>query len=91
MPVEIKLNWSANVASEFVSKYEVFQSKDGAAFAKVGESATLTFSVLNPLPGVYRYQVRAVNFVGNGPFSEIVSGPAAPSAVLDVVLTVIQS
>lgn len=91
MPVTIKLDWSAAPAGEFVSKYEVFQSKDGGSFTKVGESTTLTFSVLNPLPGVYRYQVRSVNFVGNGPFSAIVTGPEVPTIVADVTLVVIQS
>lgn len=88
MPTTIKLDWTANPASDAVTKYEVFESKDGAAFAKKGDATSNTFSILNPLPGVYRWQVRAVNFVGTGAFSDIVAGPGVPNGVVDVVVTV---
>lgn len=91
MPVTIKLDWTAAPASEAVSKYEVFESKDGAVFSKKGDAPTNTFTILNPLPGVYRWQVRAVNFVGFGAFSAILDGPATPGAVIDVSVTVTQS
>lgn len=91
MPTTIRLNWTAAPASEFVSKYEVFQSKDNGSFTKAGETVGTSFDVLNPLPGNYRFQVRAVNFVGNGPFSDIVAGPNVPTVVADVSLSVINS
>ncbi|NOS67368.1 MAG: hypothetical protein HOO67_03315 [Candidatus Peribacteraceae bacterium] len=91
MPITIKLDWTAAPAAEAVSKYEVFESKDGAAFAKKGDAPTNTYTILNPLAGIYRWQVRSVNFVGNGAFSDIVFGPAVPGAVTDVTVTVTQS
>jgi hypothetical protein len=91
MPTSIKLDWTANPASEFVTKYEVFESVNGGAFAVKANATGNTATIPNVLPGLYRYKVRAVNFVGNGPDSAVVDGPAAPSEVLDVTLTVLQS
>jgi len=88
MPVTIHLNWPANPAGEAIQKYEVLASKDGAAFALVGSPTVNTLDILNPLPGVYRYKVRAVNFVGTGPESNVTDGPVLPTAPGDIVVTV---
>lgn len=91
MPVTINLNWTASPASEFVSKYEVYESVNSGPFAIKGSPTTNSFAILNPLPGNYRWQVRAVNFVGNGPFSAIVDGPTNPSIVADVTVNIVTS
>lgn len=91
MPVTITLNWTAAPASEFVSKYEVYESVNGGAFAIKGSPTSNSFTILNPLPGNYRWQVRAVNFVGSGPFSAAVDGPGIPAVVADLTVDIVTS
>ena len=91
MPVSIQLSWPANPAAEFVSLYQVFASKDGGAFSLVGSPVVPALEILNPLPGQYRYKVRAVNFVGNGPDSNVAEGPGLPTAPGDITIVVVTS
>lgn len=91
MATTIHLSWPENPASEFVTKYEVLQSKDGGAFNLVGSPTLNNLDILNPLPGVYRYKVRAVNFVGTGPESNVADAPGLPTAPGDITITVISS
>lgn len=88
MPVTIRLDWPANPAAEAVQKYEVFASRDGGAFSLIGSPTVNTLEILNPLAGVYRYKVRAVNFVGTGPDSAVTDGPGIPSAPGTITVTV---
>lgn len=88
MPVTVHLQWPANPASEAIHNYEVYASKDGAAFNLIGSPTGASLDVLNPLAGVYRYKVRAVNFVGVGPEGPVASGPNIPTAPGDITVTV---
>ena len=89
MATIIHLEWPSNPAAENITKYEVLQSKDGSPFALIASPTTNSHDVPNPLPGVYRFKVRAVNFVGTGPESNIVEGPGIPTQVGDITLTVV--
>lgn len=91
MPTSIALSWPANPVSEALIKYEVLQSKDGGAFSLIASPTTPSHTVLNPLPGAYRWKVRAVNFVGTGPESNVAVGPDIPSAPGDITVVVTQS
>lgn len=86
----IVLNWSANPASNFVSLYEVERSLNGGAFEFVTTTPNLTHTMNNQTPGVYRFRIRAYNFVGVGPFSAEASGPTdVPGAPSTPTVTVI--
>lgn len=91
MPVTINLNWPANPAVEGISNYQVWESKDGAAFTLISNPVSNSHQILNPLPGVYRWKVRALNFVGTGPFSNEAEGPTLPTAPGDITVTVVIS
>lgn len=89
MGLQIDINWPANPAGNLVQNYQIWESVDNGAFSlKASVSAsTLTYQILNPLPGFYRWQVRAVNFVGNGPFSNVANGVDVPDKVGDLTVT----
>lgn len=91
MPVTINLNWPANPASEGVSHYNLEQSVDGSPFTNIANPVSNSFQILNPLPGVYRWKIRAVNFVGTGPFGNIAQGAEVPTAPGDITVTIINS
>ena len=92
MSVTIHLSWPANPAAEQIQKYEVHQSKDGGAYSIVGNPTVNSFDVLNPLPGVYTFKVRAVNLAGTGPFSNVSpSNGAIPSQPGDITVEVVYS
>lgn len=91
MATTIQLSWPANPAGEQIQKYEVHQSKDGEPFSIVGNPVTPSLEILNPLPGVYSFKVRAVNLAGSGPFSNVSASPGLPSAPGDVTVVVVNS
>lgn len=92
MPVTINLSWPANPESEFVNKYEVHQSVDGGAFSLIANVTSPAHQVLNPLPGAYRWKVRAVNFVGTGNFGNIADGPSdVPTPPGDITIDIVVS
>jgi hypothetical protein len=93
MGLQIDVSWPANPAGNLVQNYQIWESKDNGAFSlKASVSAsTLTYQILNPLPGFYRWQVRAVNFVGNGPFSNVANGVDVPDKVGDPTIVYAQS
>jgi hypothetical protein len=96
MASKIILLWPANPASEFVSKYQLLESFNGGVFnlkADVVASSEVppSFEILSPSPGSYRWQVRAVNFVGTGPVGNIASGPTVPTTPGDITVTVVNS
>lgn len=89
MPATIHLNWPANPASESIVKYEVLASINGATvFSLIGSPTTNSFDIVNPTAGVYRFKVRAVNFVGTGPESPVADGPGIPTAPGTITVTV---
>jgi hypothetical protein len=78
----ITLSWPANPSEDGVTRYAVYESKDGSALAfkaAVAPSPVPSLNILNPLPGVYTWAVRAENFVGNSALSASATGPAIPS------------
>lgn len=91
MPVTINLNWPANPAVEAISNYQLWESKDGGAFNLIANPVSNSHSISNPLPGVYSWKIRAVNFVGTGPFGNVAEGPELPTAPGDITVTVIVS
>lgn len=93
MGIQIDINWPANPAGNLVQNYQIWESVDNGAFSlKASVSAsTLTYQILNPLPGFYRWQIRAVNFVGNGPFSNVANGVDVPDKVGDLTVVYTQS
>jgi predicted phage tail protein len=77
---QINLNWQDNSSDE--TAFQIFQSTDGGVsfsqIAQVGSNVT-SFSNNGLVTGnTYFYRVRAVNSVGNSPFSNTVS--ATPSS-----------
>ena len=91
MATTIKLSWPANPVDEQVQKYEVHQSKDGAPFSIVGSPVTNSLDILNPLPGVYQFKVRALNLAGAGPFSNVSQTAGVPTAPGDITIVVVNS
>jgi hypothetical protein len=91
MPTTINLSWPANPASEGIQKYQVFESKDLGPFNFKADVLTPALQILNPLPGFYRWQVRAVNFVGDGPMGPVAEGPDVPTVPGTIVVQVINS
>jgi hypothetical protein len=91
MPVTVRLAWPANPAAQAVSSYQVWESKDGAPFTLKSTVTLPTLDILNPLPGVYRWFQKALNFVGISADSPIAEGPSIPTAPEIATVTVIQS
>lgn len=86
----IVLNWPPNPASDFVSVYEIERSVDGGPFQFVATTPNLNHTLINQPPGVYKFRIRAHNFVGVGLFSAEASGPSdVPSAPGTPTVTVI--
>lgn len=94
MATLLRVNITPNPASEFVSNYQVFKSKDGGSFTLAGNVAAdavpLRYEEANPLPGVYAFKIRAQNFVGNSEDSDQVIGPGVPSKPATPELVVVQ-
>jgi len=86
MGLQIDVLWPANAAGNLVQNYQIWESKDNGAFSLKATVNALTYQILNPLSGFYRWQVRAVNFVGNGPFSNVANGVDVPDKVGDVMV-----
>jgi len=85
----IRVDWAANPAGEFVTSYQVFQSKDGGAFNMVGTVTNNFYELLNPLPGVYAFSIKAVNIAGTSIMSDVGTGPGVPSQPATPVVTVL--
>jgi len=91
MPTTINLSWPANAASEGILKYQVFESVNLGPFNFKADVTTPALQILNPAPGHYRWQVRAVNFVGDGPMGPIAEGPDIPTAPGTITVQVVNS
>lgn len=91
MATTLRVTWPANPANEQVTKYEVFQSKDGGAFISQGLIVGTMFDVLNPLAGVYSFKIKAWNLAGASPFSPVTSSPNIPSTPGAPEVVVIES
>lgn len=81
MPTSIHISWPASPVAEGVTRYQVFESKNGSALAyKTEVLPPLTeLTIMNPTPGNYVWAVKAENFVGVSALSASASGPAIPS------------
>jgi len=90
MPTAIVVSWPANPVEEGVTKYQVFESKDGSplAFKANVVPPAHELTILNPLPGVYAWAVKSENFVGASALSPASSGPAIPSVPPAPTITV---
>lgn len=85
----ITLDWPANPAAEQVTEYQVFQGANGGALTLLATTPTNSHVITNPpANAVYRWAVKAVNFVGPGPLSAETQGPGLPSAPGTVVVSV---
>ena len=85
----VTLSWPANPASEYVSEYEVEQSVNGGVlWTPLATVTDPTFTITDIAPGIYKWRVRAKNFVGVSPYSEVVTAPPVPTAPDPVTLTV---
>jgi hypothetical protein len=52
---------------------------------------TPSLEILNPLPGVYAFKVRAVNLAGASSFSNVSATSGVPSTPGDIVVIVVNS
>lgn len=91
MPTTVRVTWPAAPADEFVTGYQVKQSKDGGPFNVAATVQTNQFDLLNPTPGVYAFKIAAVNLAGVGPESPAASSPTLPSPVGTPTVVVITS
>lgn len=80
---QVKLNWTANDAVEQVTGYNVYQ--DGAL---LGVSPTTEYIAADVAPGAHVFEVAAANVWGEGPKSDPVSTPSAPSKVGGVSIAI---
>lgn len=91
MPTTINLSWPANPASEGILKYQVFESRNGGPFNFKADVTVPALEIQGPLPGHYEWQVRAVNFVGDGPMGPVAEGPDIPSATGTITVVIVNS
>lgn len=91
MPTTINLSWPAHPASEGIIKYQVFESVNEGPFNFKADVVAPALQILNPLPGHYRWQARAVNFVGDGPMGPVAEGPDLPSVGPTITVVVVNS
>jgi hypothetical protein len=91
MATTLRVSWPANPADEQVTKYELFQSKDGGPFTSLGLIVGTSKDILNPLTGVYRFKIKAWNLAGSSPESAVASSPAIPSTPSTPEVVVIES
>jgi hypothetical protein len=88
MTTTLRLQWPASPANELVTGYQVWRSLDGGEFEYVATTANTYADTVNPSANVFAFKVKAVNFVGAGPFSPVAQGPGLPSAPGQPTLTV---
>lgn len=79
MPTKIRLEWPANPSSELVTEYKVWQSKDGSPLAVVATVNQPVHEIVNPLPGLYKWALSAINFVGASSAGPSADGPSIPT------------
>lgn len=91
MPTTITVKWPPNPVSEGVTKYQVFESKNGSLMAyKADVTPPLSeLVIVNPLPGLYAWSVKAENFVGASALSLAASGPTIPSIPPTPVIVIV--
>jgi hypothetical protein len=84
----LRLDWQANPASEFVTSYMIFQSKDGGAMTLLTSTPDNFYEIVDPPSGVYAFTIRAVNLAGVSEMSDIAYGPGLPSKPSTPMITV---
>jgi hypothetical protein len=88
MTTTLRLEWPASPDAELVTGYQIWRSLDGGEFEYWQTVAGTHADTVNPTENVYAFKVKAVNFVGAGPFSPVAQGPGLPSAPGQPTLTV---
>lgn len=90
MPTSINISWPASPVEEGVTRYQVFESRNGAPLTYKTEvlPPLHELTISNPLPGNYMWAVKAENFVGVSALSQSASGPGIPSVPPTPVVTV---
>jgi len=80
---DINLSWQPNPASEFVTKYVVYQAKAPSTnfVAVVTATGTNFARVRVTSPGTYQFRVSAVNGVGESDLSQGVQVPNIPPTI----------
>jgi hypothetical protein len=88
MNTTLKVEWPASPSGDLVTGYQVWRSLDGGEFEYLATTSETHADLLNPVPGVYAFKIKAVNFVGASEFSPVAQGPGVPSAPGQPTLTV---
>lgn len=83
----VRLSWNPNPANQLVHAYRVWEEVDGAGFNVVATVSEPTV-VIAANGGVRKYRVQALNFVGESPQSETLTGPGVPTAPDGLTLVV---
>jgi predicted phage tail protein len=83
---QIELKWNKMAAEEAVFQYNVYQND-----AIVSSPATPELTIADIPAGTYKFEVSAVNILGEGPKSDpvaVVVPSAAPSKVIGMTLAI---
>ena len=89
MATKVILNWASNPASELVTSYKVWQSKDNGSFINIATVDVPSMEILNPIPGLYKWAISAANFVGESIKGVAAVGPNIPSVPPEPTITIV--
>ena len=84
--ITLQVNWAPNPPVEQVTSYDVAVTRNGTPAGNVNVP-TNSYSIENPVPGVWGFSVRANNVAGSSAFSAPVQGPNVPSVPTNLVVT----
>ncbi len=87
----VTLAWNANVSTDNITKYTVYQATGAASttFVKVADvTVGTTYVVANLTPGVYKFYVTASNVWGESVAGNTVTTPAPASPPTNLRLTI---
>ena len=80
---DVRLTWNPNDSSEAVTGYKVYRDA-----ALIGSPVVPEYTDLAVAAGTHVYEVSAQNIWGEGPKSDPVSTPGAPSKVGGVTISI---
>lgn len=83
----LRLSWNPNPESQLVHSYRVWEQVDSGFWNVVATVSVPTVQIVAN-GGVRKYKVQALNFVGESPESEVLSGPGVPTAPDGLTLVV---
>jgi hypothetical protein len=84
--IQVKINWAANLPPELPTGYKIYQDD-----AEAGTATGTEFIIPDVSPGMHKYEISAVNILGEGPRSDAISiaiPTGLPSKVLNVTVNV---